>query len=113
MDHTGDLAAQVRAISPDGVSGIVHLAGDPNGLVELLAPHGRLASTLGFGPDQHSAAIAVMATPTAATLDQLATDVVEGRLRVPVTRTYTLDEVGQAINEFPGGTLGKLGVAVV
>jgi hypothetical protein len=37
---------------------------------------------------------------------------VAGLVRVNVTRTYTLDEIEQAITEVPEGTLGKLGVTV-
>ncbi len=34
-----------------------------------------------------------------------------GLLRVPITRTYTLDEVPRAFSEFPG-TLGKAAVVI-
>jgi NADPH:quinone reductase-like Zn-dependent oxidoreductase len=112
VDHTGDLSAQVRAISPDGVDAIVHLAGDGATLAGLLAGKGRLASTLGFGPDQHPAATAVMATPTADTLDRLAADVAAGRLTVPVTRTYPLAEAPAAFGDFAAGTLGKIAITV-
>ncbi len=70
VDHTGDLSAAVRAIAPDGVDVVVHLAGDGSVLAGLLSEKGRLASTLGLGPDQHPAATAVMATPTTGTLDR-------------------------------------------
>lgn len=36
VDHTGDLAAQVRAIGPDGVDVVLHLAGDGEALT---GPH--------------------------------------------------------------------------
>ena len=62
----------------------MHLAGDPAQLTGLLRSDGRLASTLGFGPDQHPAAIAVMASPAEATLDRLAADVASGAVRVPI-----------------------------
>ncbi|NUT35274.1 MAG: zinc-binding dehydrogenase, partial [Hamadaea sp.] len=112
VDHTGDLAAQVRRISPDGVDVIVHLAGDGAALTQLLTEKGRLASTLGLGADQHPAAVAIMATPSAATLDRLAADVAAGRLRVPVARTYPLAEVPDAFGDFATGTLGKIAVTV-
>jgi NADPH:quinone reductase-like Zn-dependent oxidoreductase len=94
------------------VSAVIHLAGDASQLTPLLAPGGRLASTVGDGPAQHPAAVAVMANPDAALLDRLASDIVAGRLRVPITRTYPLDEVPAAFGDFRAGTLGKLGVAV-
>ncbi|MFR9775619.1 NADP-dependent oxidoreductase [Micromonospora sp. MS34] len=111
VDHTGDLAAQVRAVAPDGVSAVVHLAGDGAELAGLLGPDGRLASTIGFGPHQHPAATSIMASPTPETLDRLTADVLAGRVRVPVSRRYDLAEVPQALADF-SGALGKLAVTV-
>jgi NADPH:quinone reductase-like Zn-dependent oxidoreductase len=112
VDHTGDLPGQVRAISPDGVDVVLHLAGDGGALAGLLADKGRLASTLGLGPDQHPAATAIMADPTGETLDRLAADAAAGRVRVPVSRTYPLSDVPAAFADFAGGTLGKLAVTI-
>ncbi len=112
IDRTGDLSSQVRALAPGGLSAVIHLAGDASQLTPLLAPGGRLASTIGYGVAQHPAAVAVMANPDAQVLDRLATDVLAGRLRVPITRTYALSEVPVAIADFRAGTLGKLAVAV-
>jgi NADPH:quinone reductase-like Zn-dependent oxidoreductase len=112
VDYSGDLAAQVRALAPDGVPAIVHLAGDGAELAGLLAPGGRIVSTLGLGPDQHPAAIAVMASPEAATLDRIAADVANGSARVPIQRTYPLEATPRALADFGAGTLGKLAVSV-
>ncbi|WP_026310898.1 NADP-dependent oxidoreductase [Parafrankia elaeagni] len=112
VDHTGDVPAQIRAVSPGGVDVIVHLAGDGAVLAGLLTEKGRIASTIGFGPDQHPAATFVMANPTGTTLDRLAGDVAAGRLRVPVARAYPLAEVPAAFGDFAGGTVGKLGITV-
>ena len=112
VDPQGDLAAQVRALAPGGVDAIAHLAGDPDVLLPLLAPDGRFASTRGVAADAHPAATAIMADPNAATLERLAADVASGALRVPVTRTVSLEEVPAAIADFPTGTLGKHAVAV-
>jgi NADPH:quinone reductase-like Zn-dependent oxidoreductase len=112
VDYTADLPAQVRAIAPDGVAAVVHLAGDAAALAGLLTADGRLASTLGFGPDQHPGATAIMASPDPATLDRLAADVAAGRVRVPVTSTYSLGDVPKALARFSAGKLGKLAVAV-
>jgi NADPH:quinone reductase-like Zn-dependent oxidoreductase len=112
VDYAGDVVAQVRAIAPEGVPAIVHLAGDAGQLADLLTAGGRLASTLGFGRDQHPAAIAVMASPATATLERLAADAASGRLRVPVTRTYPLAEAPQALADFGGVHHGKLGIAI-
>jgi NADPH:quinone reductase-like Zn-dependent oxidoreductase len=112
VDHTGDLSAQVRAIAPDGVDVVLHLAGDGGALTDLLADKGRLASTLGLGPDQHPAAVSIMATPTAETLDRLAADAASSRIVVPVSRTYPLAEAPTAFADFTGGTLGKLAITI-
>jgi NADPH:quinone reductase-like Zn-dependent oxidoreductase len=112
VDYTGDVSAQVRAIAAEGVPAIVHLAGDGEQFAGLLAPGGRIASTLGYGPDQHAAAVAVMANPDAATLERLAADAASGGLRVVITRTYPLEETPQALADFAAGSLGKLGITV-
>lgn len=116
VDYTGDVAGQVRAIAPDGVHAALHFAGDATVLADLLAAGGRLASTLGFGPDAlarpDATATAIMANPDRATLDRLAAEAVAGRLRVPITRRYALAEVPQALADFGAGAVGKLSVTV-
>lgn len=116
VDYTGDLTAQVRALAPDGVHAVLHLAGDGTQLAELLAPGGRLASTLGVGADALGrtdvTAIAIMSNPDQATLDRLAADAAAGRLRVPVTRTYLLHEVPQALADFGAGAVGKFAITI-
>jgi NADPH:quinone reductase-like Zn-dependent oxidoreductase len=112
VDHTGDLPAQVRAAAPEGVDVIVHLAGDGSVLAELLTDKGRIASTIGYGADQHPAATFIMANPTPATLDRLAADLAAGRLSVPIERTFTLTEVPAAFGEFASGTRGKIAITV-
>jgi NADPH:quinone reductase-like Zn-dependent oxidoreductase len=112
VDYTGDVVAQVRAILPEGVDAVLHLAGDPAALAGLLVADGRLASTLGFGSDQHPAAIAIMADPNAATLDRLGADVASGHIRVPVTATYPLADTAQAFTDYGAGALGKLAITL-
>jgi NADPH:quinone reductase-like Zn-dependent oxidoreductase len=116
VDYTGDIGAQIRAITPEGVNSVIHLVGDGLQLANFVAPGGRFASTLGVGPDQFSdkdlQATAVVALPTADVLNWLAAEVVAGRLRVPVQRTYNLEEAPQAIGDFGKGTLGKLAITI-
>jgi NADPH:quinone reductase-like Zn-dependent oxidoreductase len=112
VDHAGDVTAQVRAHCPEGVDVIVHLAGDGATLATLLTEKGRLASTIGFGADQHPAATFVYANPAAATLDRLAADLAAGRLTVPVAKSYALAEVPAAFGDFAGGTIGKIAITV-
>jgi NADPH:quinone reductase-like Zn-dependent oxidoreductase len=116
VDYTRDLAAQVREIAPDGVDAAIHLAGDGLELAGLVKSGGRFASTMGIGPDQledHDIeATAVMAMPTADVLDDLAKRVVAGALHVPIGRTFNLEEVPKALQQFAQGTIGKLAVTV-
>lgn len=114
VDYTADLDSQVRAIAPDGVDAVLHLAGDGTQLAGLLRPGGRLASTLGFGADAVDGldvtVHTLMADPNSATLDALAARAAVGDLRVPVTATYPLDRAPEAFEAFRGGALGKLAV---
>ncbi|WP_332880724.1 NADP-dependent oxidoreductase [Streptomyces sp. NBC_00564] len=114
VDFNGDLQAQVRQIAPDGVDAVLHLAGDGAQLAGLLRPGGRIASTLGFGPDavagQDITAYSVMADANAQTLATLAADAASGALRVPVTATYPLEQAADAFTAFGAGALGKLAV---
>ncbi|MFF5204438.1 NADP-dependent oxidoreductase [Streptosporangium sp. NPDC000396] len=115
VDHA-DLVAQVRAIAPGGVHAALHLAGDGTAVAGLLARGGRLASTVHFTPDEPAErdikATTVMADPAPATLTRIAADVVAGRLRIPLAKAYPLPEAAQAITDFTGGTLGKLGILI-
>lgn len=117
VDYTGDLAAQVRAIAPEGVSAAVHLVGDPAAVTDLLASGGRLASTLGFGPEQAEGlditVTSVMANPDPATLERLADAVVAGAVRVSISDTFALDAVTDAFGTFGAGTIGKIAVSVI
>jgi NADPH:quinone reductase-like Zn-dependent oxidoreductase len=114
VDHS-DLQAQVRAITPRGVEAALHLAGDGPAIAALLADGGRLASTLHYMPDEPGRGIkatVVMADPNPATLARLAAEAAEGRLRVPVARSYSLAEAPRAIADFTAGTVGKLAVTI-
>lgn len=112
VDYTADVTAQVNEIAPKGVDAVLHLAGDGAALAGLLAEGGRLASTLGFGPDQHPAAVSIMADPTPAILERLAADVVAGRIRVPITNSHPLTNAAQAFADYGQRTLGKLAISV-
>jgi NADPH:quinone reductase-like Zn-dependent oxidoreductase len=116
VDRTQDLAAQVHQIAPNGVDVVLHFAGDPFVLADLLADGGRFASLLGVGSDQLAnraiSATAVYASPHRALLEILAGEVAAGRLRIPVQRSYTLGQVPQAFADFAAGTLGKLAVTI-
>ena len=116
VDPTGDLAAQVRALCPNGVDAVVHLAGDGPALAQLLRPDGRIVSALGLSQDALTrddvTCTPVMAVPTTTTLEWLAAEVVAGRLTVPIERTYPLAEVPQALADFASGKRGKLSIQI-
>jgi NADPH2:quinone reductase len=116
VDYREDLAAAVTALYPDGIDTVLHAAGDGIALAGLVASGGKFASTLGVGPDQLAGsdveAGVVMAIPSSETLDALAAAVSDGSLRVPISKTYTLDQVSQALKDFTSGTVGKIAVAV-
>lgn len=114
VDYTGDLGAQVRAIAPDGVDVVLHLAGDGPELGGLLGKGGRIASTRGLTPDaveiQDVTVHPIMADPSSQTLTVLAGQAASGALRVPVTATYPLEQAHEAFTAFGEGTLGKIAV---
>ncbi|MEV4576282.1 NADP-dependent oxidoreductase [Nonomuraea jabiensis] len=114
VDFTGDLPAQVRALAPDGVDAVVHLAGDGAELAGLLRPGGRLASTLGLTADAvpggDVTVHTIMADPNPQTLAALAAQAASGALRVPITAAYPLERAPEAFAAFGAGALGKLAV---
>jgi NADPH:quinone reductase-like Zn-dependent oxidoreductase len=112
VDYTGDLEAQVRAIAPEGVDVVLHLAGDGARLAGLLGAGGRVASTLGLSPEAVEGVTvhSIMADPNARTLTALAEQAASGALRVPVTAIYPLERAAEAFEAFGAGTLGKLAV---
>lgn len=116
VDYTGEVAAQVREIRPDGVDAVLHFAGDGAQLGELLVSGGRLASTLIMSAEQlplpNAQVLPVFASSDTATLDRLAADVAAGRLKTSIQQTYTLEQINDAFAAFSAGTRGKLAVAI-
>ena len=111
VDHTGDLASQVRAIAPDGVNVLAHLAGDP-GVVELVRDGGRFLSTLLQSPDQLPSqtvtVVPVYANPTREVLDRVSHGLAGGDTTVTVQQVFPLDQAQAALDTFGQGTLGKV-----
>jgi NADPH:quinone reductase-like Zn-dependent oxidoreductase len=118
VDFTGDVPAAVAALRPNGIHAAIHLAGDGLELADLLAPGGRIPSTLGWPRDQLDrlsvqampvtampvTAVLVTAVTDSPTLERLAADVVNGQLTVPVQRTYPLADVPRVLADFTAGT---------
>lgn len=115
VDFTGDLQGQVRAIAPEGVDAVLHLAGDGAQLVALLRPGGQLASATGLTQDdvkgQDVTVHTIMSSPDAKLLASLAEQVASGALRVPVTATYPLERATEAFAAFSASTPGKIAVS--
>ncbi len=116
VDYRGDVASAVREKHPHGVDAVLHFAGDGAALAPLLTPGGRIASTLGLTQEQlgrDDVTLApIMANPVTATLTKLADAAAAGIIRVPIMRTYGLEDVPQGLADFADGTLGKLAVQI-
>ena len=116
VDYTGDLAAQVRAIVPQGVDKALHAAGDPAALGATLRPGAivaspRSADNAQLGRDDVTA-VQIMAAATGSKLARLLDLAAAGSLRVNVETTIPLDRAPEAFAAFTDGTLGKVLVAV-
>jgi NADPH2:quinone reductase len=111
VDRNGDVAAAVRAAHPAGVDASLDLASQTPD-ASLLRDGGRLASPLGAageGPGRFN----VMAQPTPANLQRLAGLLDAGTLRVPLQRSYRLEQAGEALQALTGThTQGKLGLNI-
>ena len=116
VDYTSDLAAAVREVAPEGVTAVVHTAGDPAQLGALLRPGGRLASVVGATDEQVGRAdvtvIPVLATSTPAKLGALVEAVASGSLQVPIAETFPIDDAPATIAAFASPKLGKIVVSV-
>lgn len=116
VDYTGDVAAQVHELHPDGVDVILHFAGNAAALVPALKTGGRFISALIQSPDQLEAEgidfVPVFAHPSTAALDRLAKNHAENHSTVAIQRIYTLDESPEALGHFAGGKLGKLVISL-
>jgi NADPH:quinone reductase len=113
VDYTiGDVAEQVLAAHPGGVDVVFHFAGEPAGLVSAVKPGGRLVSTLIMNadalPTEDIEVVGIYATPSAATLQRLATHQAQGHTSVTIQQVYDLAQAGQAFEDFAAGTQGKL-----
>jgi NADPH2:quinone reductase len=116
IPRDGDVATAVRELEPDGVSGLLDAvsmqAEALEAFVPALADGARIVSTAGAageGEGRHNA-MGSADTGEVATVAKLLED---GALRVPIQRTYGLEEAGTALADLPGKhTTGKLAIAV-
>jgi len=111
VDRNANVAAAVREAHPDGVDALLNVV-SPKPDTSLLKEGGRLASPLGAageGPGRFN----VMAEPTPAKLQRLAELLDAGTLRVPIERSYGLEQAGEALQALPTThTQGKLGLTI-
>jgi NADPH:quinone reductase len=131
VDHAilddGNVAAQVRAILPDGVHGVLELVGSPT-LADSLAAtryHGTVCFTgmlsnqwtlPDFYPNDDLPRGVRLAgyhgdasDLPASVLQEFLDDVASGRASVPIHRVYSIDEIAAAHTEMEsGGAIGKI-----
>lgn len=115
IDRTGDVLAQVRAVAPQGVDAVVHLAGDVD-VLAAVKDGGRFVSTLVMDPSQLPSETATVVPVYAAATPELLRTIAElhanGTTRVEVQAVYPLAQVSDAFAAFAAGTIGKLVVTL-
>jgi len=117
---TGDVAAVIRELYPDGVTALIDTVNRGEAfapMAALVRDGGRIATTLGTADVEALAAREVHATnvvgaPTPEKLSSLAEQVAAGSLRVQIQQTYPLADAPLAFAAFMSGTRGKLVLTV-
>jgi NADPH:quinone reductase-like Zn-dependent oxidoreductase len=111
LDRNADLAATVREAHPDGVDALFDVISQAPD-ASLLKEGGRIASPLGAAGDGEGR-FNVMAVPSPANLQRLGELLADGTLRVPIQRSYQLEQAGEALQALPTShTQGKLGITI-
>lgn len=117
IDYAGDVAAQVRAVAPEGVSVVVDLVGGEalDSVAQVIAPGGRLTGIVDaarmaeVGAELGIPQRYVFVRPDAAQLARLLDRVAVGDLSVDVAQTFPLDETAAALEQNrTGHTRGKI-----
>jgi NADPH2:quinone reductase len=111
LDRTADLEGAVREQHPEGVHAILDVVSfTPQ--ESLLKEGGRLASPLGAageGPGRFN----LIAQPSPENLQRLAGFLDNGTVRVPIQKSYELEQAGEALAAFSSThTRGKLSLTV-
>lgn len=104
---TGDLVAAVRALHLGGINAVIDVVSDPASLEQIsqvLGPGGRLVSTVYAADPTKMAERGIQATnailqPNADPLRRVAQVVDTGQLKVPIDRTYSLEQAVEAVEE--------------
>jgi NADPH:quinone reductase-like Zn-dependent oxidoreductase len=112
VDYTGDIAAAIQAVAPQGVDKVLHAAGDAAALGTTLQAGGTIASTRGASAEEigrKDVTVApIMAAATADKLAALLDQVAAGTLRVNIETAIPLERAPEAFAAFADGTLGKV-----
>ena len=119
MDYTGDVAAQVRERWPDGVDAVIDLVNRDHAafaaLAALARPGGIAVSVVGAAGEATSVGEVRAANVggDAGQTGNLPDLVAEGRVRVPVQRSYPLGDAATALRDFSQEhTVGKLVITI-
>jgi NADPH2:quinone reductase len=111
IDRNADVGAAVREAHPEGVDAILDVVSQAPD-ASVLKEGGRLASPLGAAGDGLGR-FNIMGESTPAKLQRLAELIASGTLRVPIQRSYGLEQAGEALNALPAThTQGKLSVTI-
>jgi NADPH:quinone reductase len=120
VDHViprdGDVVAQTRELEDGGVAALIdtvsHSPEELEVFAAALAEGGRAASpnrAAGEGPGRHN----IGGSTEDGALEELGRFLADGALRVPIQRTYPLEEAGSALSDLQTKhTQGKLSIAV-
>jgi NADPH2:quinone reductase len=113
VSREGDVAAAVRERFPEGVDALLDLVNYAPGTYDAALKDGaRVASPTGAAGEGPGRTM-VMAAPTAENLQRLGALLADGRLRIPVQRTYDLADAPAGLAALPAEhTQGKLAIKV-
>jgi NADPH2:quinone reductase len=111
LDRNAEVASALREPHPDGAYAILDAVSQAPD-ASLLREGGRLASPVGAAGEGQGR-FNVMAVPAPANLERLAGLLEAGALRVPIQRSYPLEQAGEALQALTAEhTQGKLGVPI-
>jgi NADPH2:quinone reductase len=111
LDRNAEVASALHEAHPDGAHAILDAVSQAPD-ASLLREGGRLASPVGAAGEGQGR-FNVMAVPTPANLERLAGLLEAGTLRVPIRRSYPLEQAGEALQALTTEhTQGKLGVTI-
>ena len=110
LDRNADLAAAVQEAHPDGVDVLFDVV---RRRPILASERGRPAGLSARSRRRGRGTVQRVAVSSPANLQRLGELLAAGRLRVPIQRSYPLEQVGEALQALPTShTQGKLGITI-